>query len=80
MYLFAKEFGYTPQQIKEMSMDDYHLLKFAFDEVQDEQKKEMNNSNSGKGGSQVNGQQISSINDLISLASKEKDCKVNKKK
>jgi hypothetical protein len=48
--------------------------------VQDEQKKEMNNSNSGKGGSQVNGQQISSINDLISLASKEKDCKVNKKK
>lgn len=80
MYLFAKEFGYTPQQIRDLPMDDYHMLKFAFDEVQKEQEKQQN-ENDNKGGSQMNGQskKITSMDELVGLARKESDCKISNK-
>lgn len=73
--MFAERFGWTPSVVKELDIEEYQMLLYAIEEVNNEQEKL--NTNNARGGSSMNGQnKVSSMSDLINYAESRRDCTV----
>lgn len=72
MYSFARQFGYTPHQIRELDVKDFAMLSWGIDEENRQTEAAQNGKGkpTPKGGSSADGEKITSVAGLMAMANK----------
>ena len=69
-YTFARQFGYTPQQIRDLTPAEFAMLSWGIDEENKAQEAAQSGKqpkHNPKGGSSANGEKVSSVSQLAAM-------------